>query len=421
MRLSPPSRDRRVRRASWLAAVLLLGLAAAAGGRRAARGGPLIAFDRRDHIRAPLVDFTRAADLDGDGDLDFVAYEPESDDLAWWENEDGRGGRFAEHVVSPSAGGPRVVAPGDADADGDVDLFALEPDSNRITLWRNDGSGGLAKDSGFRESTQNASFLDTGDVGGDGAADLFVLEADTRRVQWWPDAAVASGGPERRPIFTVPPGIAAEMLSVADVDGDGRLDVLTADRGTERIGIWRRTDGPGGEPAWEALLPGLGLREQSVIAVRAGDADGDGDADLFALRRMPYLVYLWAQQDDGSFERDGEALARSPGGEAAFPWLSIDLGDVDRDGALDFVTSETDGYLCWYRNPLGGPEVTPSPGSTATATATATEATGTATATATGQPTIAPTAVASATPGPDETPWPVASRLAVPIAQRGAP
>jgi hypothetical protein len=356
---------------------------------------PAIAFARRDVILAPDVTFARAADMDNDGDPDFVTLEPETDDLSWWENESA-GTSFTEHVFSPSYAAAEVVAPADVNADGFMDVLVLAPERRRLAVFLGSASGDLTEETGF--TMQTATYVEGADVNGDGLDDFF-SDSPVTGLEWWENQ---SGQGEIRfeshSIAGRPDALGEVVrLDAGDLDGDGDVDFATANTAGERANWWLQTTASPGEIQFERQsLPGL--REPQIADVAIGDADGDGNADLFTLRMAPYRVFLWRRESPTSFRKETGDLAESPDSDTK-PWMSLDAADVDGDGDMDFLVSEPGGRLCWYQNPAG---ILPTqtvtltvPVTTDTATAQATEPTVTATA-ATAEPTV--TATATATP-----------------------
>ncbi len=114
------------------------------------------------------------------------------------------------------------------------------------------------------------------------------------------------------------------LLSPADVDGDGDLDLLLNDAGGHRLFWVEQT--PGGVGELELLL-----RSPSPSTLwDLADLDGDGDLDVLALTRSPSQLYV--------HERAGDRYLparRVTGfsGEA----VDLDVGDLDQDGLLDVL------------------------------------------------------------------------------------
>lgn len=85
-------------------------------------------------------------DIDGDGDLDLVyGYDSTNAVDAYFNvgiDEDGASGAWVGPVTiaSPSGSGIEVLALADFDGDGDLDLVAVENATNEVTVWSNDGS-----------------------------------------------------------------------------------------------------------------------------------------------------------------------------------------------------------------------------------------------------------------------------------------
>jgi dipeptidyl aminopeptidase/acylaminoacyl peptidase len=107
--------------------------------------------------------------------------------------------------------------------------------------------------------------------------------------------------------------------AIGDVNGDGRLDVITGRT------VWLN-DGKGHFAAHPELIPG----SEELDLVRLADLDGDGNLDLVAVTGWRNVrVYLG--DGKGHFRDTGQRFGSGIIG-------SIALGDVDGDGTIDLVT-----------------------------------------------------------------------------------
>lgn len=231
-----------------------------------------------------------AGDVDGDGDLDLAIIIEGGGSHALALND----GRGSFTLASP--GFPSSEADGEdaefADYDGDGDLDIVIVSENRLVneMYLNDGAGRFTNVSGRLPLQGWSNALAVMDLNGDGALDLLVGNYGTEGVMINDGDGYFRDGTDQ--YWPDTPDDRTQDIELVDVDGDGDLDVAVANEGQNRLYLneaGRLAD------ATEGRLP---IREDESREYRAADVDSDGDMDLILVNiRLEFIDEDWSRRD----------------------------------------------------------------------------------------------------------------------------
>jgi len=317
------------------------------------RGGILEAFDlgvANDKSYSGLL-----ADLDGDGDLDVVISNDTPDPSLIYLN-DGRGRFTPAGSFGVPAWPTRNATVADVNGDGLPDIivanrFGRGPGSNYVCL--NVGGGQFASPC-VPFSSEPATTITVADFTGDGVPDLLVPHRNGGQGHLYV-------GARDRPLTELsripfgPADAAVRVAAAVDLDGDGRMDVVTID---ERRGVSASFgDGRGrfGVPI------AIGDSGAVPYAIATGDLNNDGHQDIVVgFVRAPSIAYV----NDGS----GRRFTAVPFGDGEGTAYGIAIADFDADGAPDIGVARSDAPNVVYFGSFGAVAVpSPKPGSPASA------------------------------------------------------
>jgi hypothetical protein len=283
-------------------------------------------------------------DVDGDGDLDLLTGNVVGNVVSLLRNTGN--GTFGPATSIGVGIGPNDLALADVDGDGDLDLLAANLTDNTVSVRVNNGTGTF---SGSQDivlpSNYSPNQLVLGDVDGDGDLDLLVGNSlnYTYSVALRLNGGDATGS--NTGIFSggqnVAVGGQSQGVALADIDGDGDLDLLAASITNSVVQI--RLNGGDATGSNTGVFSGSGFVSVGSIGTPAsiamGDIDGDGDLDLLAANYSNDNVSVCFNKGNGNFD-SYTANGTVPVGSGPY---NIALADVDADGDLDFLTSNA-GY-----------------------------------------------------------------------------
>ncbi|MBD2705422.1 VCBS repeat-containing protein [Spirosoma sp. BT702] len=293
-------------------------------------------------------------DVDGDGDLDFVTSNYGDNNVSVRLN-DGLGNYTAPATnPNPRVGTvPSSVVLGDVDGDGDLDFVAANSGSTTVSVRLNNGAGN------FTPPTTNPDpavggrpfSVALGDVDGDGDLDLVTVNGAGNTVSVrFNNGSGNFTPPAINPEIVV--GSGASSVALGDVDGDGDLDFVTSNYGDNNVSV-RLNDGVGNFTP-PATNPNPAV-DNSPWSVALGDVDGDSDLDLLTANYYSNTVSVRLNNGAGNFTLP----ATNPNPVVGEYPFSVALGDVDGDGDLDLVTANGAGNTVSVRLNNGSGNFTP--------------------------------------------------------------
>lgn len=236
-------------------------------------------------------DCKMVGDIDGDGFKDLVVGGSPGENLKWYRYPDWR----RTQVAIPSTEFTTDAELGDVDGDGDVDIVVPDGKESDNLKWFENPLPGGSPLNGFEWTMHSV-----GSIGG-----------------WGKD------------------------VELADLDGDGRLDIAT--RSQTLAMIFFQTSAS----TWSKKeFMGASLGSEGMAS---GDIDSDGDVDLV-------LRGAWLRNPGGTRARNPSGWGEYAIGSADSSFKAV-VVDLNQDGKMDVLFSSSEGTadVQWWSQDTGDP------------------------------------------------------------------
>ncbi len=263
----------------------------------------------------------KAADIDGDGDMDFITSRTSL--IEKFVNNGN--GSFTKYSIISTVYPASGIAVADFNNDGSPDIAYVSTGNATTSIYLNDGRGNFSSEN---STLPAATDISIGDFNSDGSLDLIIYRTSANSVVYLNSGTGAF-------VLSATLGSIGKN-TIGDLDNDGDLDIMHA-LGTGPVPYFNNGQGT-------SFTAGTQFGTIQVTQdVSLGDVDNDGDLDA-----------IIAGSDGGGLNggsqvalNDGSGIFTPLGGvaEGSDYTHQIAIGDLDNDNDIDYIsgTDETSG------------------------------------------------------------------------------
>lgn len=247
---------------------------------------------------------------------------------------------FEPHIIIGSH--PDIVVPynlvsADIDGDGDKDIVATSTNGHKVVWFENlDGQGNFSAPKILQSNMINPLDIAVADIDGDGDLDVVAVSMSDHKIVWFENLdGQGNFGPQQN-LATLHRVYA---IQAKDIDGDGDIDIIAG--GDNKV-IWlENLDGLGTFGPEKIVVDFIG----AIRSIEIGDIDGDGDMDIVVADAGLHTT-SWHENIDG-LGTFGPARVIT---DDAFGSDSVLLIDLDNDGNPDVVSDFQIASIAWFKN-----------------------------------------------------------------------
>jgi hypothetical protein len=175
------------------------------------------------------------------------------------------------------------------------------------------------------------------DLDGDGDLDLLATSYSKDKVYWYKNNGGAAPSFTRAEVGSANGPYSAQA---ADVDRDGDLDVVVASKNDDTI-AWYKSDGAATPSFTEQTIT---TSADGATFAYAADIDGDGDMDVLATSMNDDTIAWYKNDGSQSFTKQTITTSADVASRA-------EVVDLDQDGDVDVLAaSENDDTIAWYKS-----------------------------------------------------------------------
>ncbi|MDA0986957.1 MAG: FG-GAP-like repeat-containing protein, partial [Bacteroidetes bacterium] len=252
---------------------------------------------------------------------------------------------FATKVDFATGGSPNTVSFGDIDGDGKLDMAVANQGSNTVSLFRNISTSGSITTGSFATKVDfatgsNPEGVSLGDIDGDGKLDMVVANREEKTVSVFRNIStsgtITTGSFATKVDFAT--GTRPYGISLGDLDGDGKLDLAVAKAESNTASVFRNISTSGSITTGSFATKVDFATGTGPITVSIGDIDGDGKLDMAVANPNSSTISVLRNISTSGTITTGSFAGKVDFATGNQPY-SVSIGDIDGDGKLDMAVA----------------------------------------------------------------------------------
>jgi uncharacterized protein YjdB len=298
----------------------------------------------------------KLVDIDGDGMLDVLATQLGVLKISILRNTSSPGMiSFAsnyEYSIAPTGVAPYVIGTADFNRDGLIDIAVTCRDSNYVVVLQNNSSAGTLDFSvvGSYRTNSQPHGLCTADFDNDGFVDIVTADTQGHALSIFKNTSSSSTISFADNVTVSVSGNPIDVQA-ADIDNDGRQDIVISQTGLNKITLFKNISTAGFIDT-NSFAPGVDFLAGTYTAgLGIGDLNGDGKPDIVVANAGSGGHFSMFINHATSSDTFSTSTLSTPIDYNTFGIIySTNVGDLNGDGYPEIIATNNGGGVNILRN-----------------------------------------------------------------------